>query len=276
MKTSKTHKSSPLPFMGQKRRFLKKFNETLVNNSPNATYVDLFGGSGLLAHTVKQYYPGARVIYNDYDNFTKRLDNINHTNNLLADIRRLVCDLPKDKAISKDRRLPILDRIRNEELSVGYVDYITISSNLLFAMNYAHDYDTLARQTFYNVLRDSPYNADGYLDGVERLSKDYKSLFEELKGQDNIVFLVDPPYLSTENYAYKSSYWKLGDYLDVLDILKVPHYYYFTSNKSQIIELCEWMDKKVPGVNPFSGSVIYSHVTNATQMSKYTDIMIVK
>jgi len=276
MKTSKTHKSSPLPFMGQKRRFLKKFMDVLVSNSPTAIYVDLFGGSGLLAHTVKQFYPEARVIYNDYDNFYQRLKSIDRTNKLLDDIRNLIRDLPKDKAIPSDRRRPILDRIYQDEQAHGYVDYITISSNLLFAMNYAHDYDSLTRQTFYNVLRDTPYNAEGYLEGVERVSTDYKTLFEQLKGEENIVFLVDPPYLSTETYAYKSSYWKLGDYLDVLDILKVPHYYYFTSNKSQIIELCEWMDRKVPGVNPFNGSVIYSHVTNANQTSKYTDIMIVK
>lgn len=276
MKTSKTHRSSPLPFMGQKRRFLKKFTEVLVNNSPNATYVDLFGGSGLLAHTVKQFYPNAKVVYNDYDNFNQRLENIGNTNALLSDIRILIADLPKDKAIPKDRRKPILDRIHREEKSVGYVDYVTISSNLLFAMNYAHDLETLSRQTFYNVVRDSPYNADGYLDGVDRVSLDYKALFDQYKDLDDVVFLVDPPYLSTETYVYKSSYWKLGDYLDVLNVLNVPHYYYFTSNKSQIIELCSWMETKVPGVNPFGGSVIYSHVTNASQTSKYTDIMIVK
>lgn len=276
MKTSKTHRSSPLPFMGQKRRFLKKFTEVLKNNSPTAVYVDLFGGSGLLAHTVKQFYPSATVVYNDYDNFNQRLQNIDNTNKLLADIRALIADLPKDKAIPSDRRRPIIDRVYQEEKTVGYVDYITISSNLLFAMNYAHDLDTLTRQTFYNVLRDTPYDATGYLEGVERVSLDYKTLFEKYKGEANVVFLVDPPYLSTETYVYKSSYWKLSDYLDVLRVLDVPHYYYFTSNKSQIIELCEWMERRVPGVNPFGGSTIYSHVTNANQTSKYTDIMIVK
>src|SRR5690606_15307205 len=98
MKTSKTHRSSPLPFMGQKRRFLKKFTEVLVNNSPNATYIDLFGGSGLLAHTVKQFYPESTVVYNDYDNFNQRLENIYNTNTLLRDIRNLIADLPQDKA----------------------------------------------------------------------------------------------------------------------------------------------------------------------------------
>lgn len=276
MKASKNHTVSPLPFMGQKRRFLKKFKEVLVNNDPQAVYVDLFGGSGLLAHTVKQFYPEATVVFNDYDNFQERLDHLDQTNNLLADIRKLISDLPKDKAIPSDRRKPIIDRIRHEEILVGYVDYLTISSNLLFAMNYAHDLDTLQRQTFYNVMRGTPYDATGYLDGVDRVCLDYKELFAKYKNHPNVVFLVDPPYLSTDTYMYKSTHWKLGEYLDVLDVLDVPRYYYFTSNKSQIIELCEWMERKVPGANPFKHTTIYSHVTNANQTSKYTDIMIVK
>lgn len=276
MKTSKVHKTSPLPFMGQKRRFLKKFTEVLKSNSPNGIYIDLFGGSGLLSHTVKQMYPDSTVVFNDYDNFSERLAAIDQTNRLIEDLRNLVIDLPKDRAIPSDRRKSLIDRVRHEELSIGYVDYVTVSSNLLFAMNYAHDLETLCRQTFYNGLRDTPYNAKGYLEGVIRESMDYKLLFEKYKEQDNVVFLIDPPYLSTETYPYRSSHWKLGDYLDVLDVLKVPKYYYFTSNKSQVIELCEWLESKVPGANPFNSSVIYSHQTNPSQTSRYTDIMIVK
>lgn len=64
---------APLPFQGQKRRFLKDFKEALKNYSPTATYVDLFGGSGLLSHTVKQVYPDAVVVYNDFDGYKNRL-----------------------------------------------------------------------------------------------------------------------------------------------------------------------------------------------------------
>jgi site-specific DNA-adenine methylase len=72
----KNYTQSPLPFQGQKRRFLTQFKEALNGFSPTATYVDLFGGSGLLSHTVKQYYPDANVIYNYFDNYSQRLDNV--------------------------------------------------------------------------------------------------------------------------------------------------------------------------------------------------------
>ena len=76
----KNYSQSPLPFQGQKRKFVKHFKETLKGFPNNATYVDLFGGSGLLSHTIKQEKPLARVIWNDYDNFAHRLECIPITN----------------------------------------------------------------------------------------------------------------------------------------------------------------------------------------------------
>ena len=55
--------------------------------------------------------------------------------------------------------------------------------------------------------------------------------------------LVDPPYLSTEVGTYKML-WRLADYLDVLTVLKGHSFVYFTSNKSSILELCDWMDRE--------------------------------
>ncbi|MGJ1366286.1 DNA adenine methylase [Sphingobacterium spiritivorum] len=276
MKTCKTHHASPLPFMGQKRRFIKKFKDLLLNHSADAVYVDLFGGSGLLSHTVKQFYPDAKVIYNDYDNFNQRLQHIDQTNKLIADLRELVKDLPKEKAIPNHRRADLLERVKLEEDKGCYIDYITLSSNLLFSMTFAHNFKQLQKQTLFNNLRQSDYDTAGYLAGVEWVRYDYKELFAKYKNVPNVVFLVDPPYLSTDNNNYKSTHWKLGDHLDVLSVLDVPHYFYFTSNKSHIIELCEWMERKVPGANPFKHSSIYSHQTKPNKSSTYTDIMIVK
>ena len=50
----KKYTQAPLPFQGQKRRFLKPFKTALESFPADAVYVDLFGGSGLLSHTVKQ------------------------------------------------------------------------------------------------------------------------------------------------------------------------------------------------------------------------------
>lgn len=238
--TTKTKKftQAPLPFMGQKRRFLNQVKGVLESCPDNAIYVDLFGGSGLLSHTVKQYYPNATVVYNDYDDYRLRLDNVNNTNKLIADIRLILATSQKDKRIAPKERNLILERVLKEENETDYVDYITLSSNVLFSMKYVKSLAELEKETLYNCVRSSPYVVANYLDNLIIESADYKELFSKYKNNENVVFLVDPPYLSTEVGTYKN-YWKLKDYLDVLDVLEGTNYLYFTSNKSNIIELCE-------------------------------------
>lgn len=239
----------------------------------NAVYVDLFGGSGLLSHFVKTQKPKAKVIYNDYDSYSERLINIPRTNKLLADIRELIEGLPRDKRIEGKVRAAILERVEQED-SAGYVDYITLSSSLLFSMNYVLDFSELKASTLYNVVRGSDYNADGYLEGVECVKFDYKELFEKYKDKD-VFFLVDPPYLSTETKAYKS-YWKLSDYLNVLQVLDGHRYIYFTSNKSNIVELCEWIGTRTITANPFFGAETRTVNVTMNYNSSYTDIMLFK
>ncbi|MFB9065918.1 DNA adenine methylase [Flavobacterium branchiarum] len=261
--------------MGQKRKFLKQFKPALQGYSPTATYVDLFGGSGLLSHTVKAQYPNARVVYNDFDNYRERLLNIAKTNALIGDIRQMLIDVPKDKKVPENIKKRILARVAQEESQTGYVDYITLSSSILFSMKYVLSLEQLEKETFYNCVRQSGYDATGYLEGLEVVSQCYKELFKEYKDLPNVVFLVDPPYLSTEAGTYKS-YWKLKDYLDVLQVLDGTKYFYFTSNKSSIIELCEWIETKTPMSNPFTGSTTATMNATVNYSSSYTDIMLYK
>ncbi|GEJ31725.1 hypothetical protein FPN187_contig00004-0048 [Flavobacterium psychrophilum] len=260
--------------MGQKRKFLKQFKPALNKYSESATYVDLFGGSGLLSHTVKSIYPGAKVVYNDFDNYRIRLENIGKTNQLIADLRVILKDSPKDKIILGEFRSKVLERVFLEENS-GYVDYITLSSSILFSMKYALSFEALQKETLYNNMRQSEYTADGYLDGLEVVSLCYKELFAKYKDLPNVVFLVDPPYLSTESGTYKS-FWKLRDYLDVLQVLDGTKYFYFTSKKSSIIELCEWIETKMPMSNPFTGASLETMNATVTYQSSYTDTMLYK
>lgn len=118
----KKYTTAPLPFMGQKRRFLTEVKKVLDKCPANATYVDLFGGSGLLSHTVKSYYPEASVIYNDYDNYRERLLNVEKTNVLIKDIRAILTDVPKDKKVPENEKKRILKRVFEEQSIVGYVD----------------------------------------------------------------------------------------------------------------------------------------------------------
>lgn len=269
----KQYTQAPLPFQGQKRRFLRPFKDALSQFSSTATYVDLFGGSGLLSHTVKQHYPKSQVVYNDFDNYSERIRNVDKTNALLKDIRVICAKSPiRKERLSEELKLEIISRIEKE---TGFIDWITISSSLLFSMNYVINLEQLKKESFYNKVRLSDYTAENYLKGVDVVKKDYHALFEEYKSHPNVVFLVDPPYLSTDCSTYsRPDYWKLSDYLNVLKTIEDQSYFYFTSNKSQIIELCNWMETNSYARNPFADSTTVKVNTSLTYNASYEDIMI--
>lgn len=269
----KNYNQAPLPFQGQKRKFVRAFKEELVKSySEEFIYVDLFGGSGLLAHTVKSVYPNAQVIFNDYDDFKQRLNAIENTNKVLDLIRPILSGYPKGKAITGEHREKVLNVLREAD-KAGYVDYITLSSSLKFSMNYAVDLKGFTNDTLYNNIRKSNYSADRYLEDVIIVRDDYKPIFEYYKDKE-VVFLVDPPYLSTDCSTYLSEgYWQLKDYLDVLQVLTNQNYFYFTSNKSQIVELCEWISSVSSTANPFEDASVTALSTTMNHTSRYTDIM---
>lgn len=267
--------SAPLPFVGQKRMFAQKFKEVLKEYPDNSVFVDLFGGSGLLSHITKREKPNATVIYNDYDNYRMRLNDINRTNALLSDLRKLTIDCPRQKLIPEPIRGLILERLRQEE-TTGFVDYITISSSLLFSMKYCMNLKDLQRESFYNNIRKQDYPlCTDYLNGLEIVSCDYKELVKKYKNLPNVVFLVDPPYLSTEVGTYRMN-WRLSDYLDVLSILVDKSFIYFTSNKSSILELCCWMGNHPNIGNPFNNAKKEEFNARMNYNSTYTDVMLYK
>ena len=270
----KMYLSAPLPFMGQKRMFAKEFIKVLGQFPDSTVFVDLFGGSGLLSHITKCVRPDAVVVYNDFDNYRQRLANIPATNALLSDLRQIVAGVPRNKRITGEAREKVLGRLAREEKEYGYVDYITLSSSLLFAMKYVLSLEDMRKETLYNTIRQTDYSkAEDYLEGITVTSEDYKEVFKRYKDVPNVVFLVDPPYLSTEVGTYKM-YWRLADYLDVLNVLKGHAFVYFTSNKSSILERCDWMGRNPFLDNPFGECRKVEFNASVNYNSKYTDMML--
>lgn len=271
----KMYLSAPLPFVGQKRMFAREFIKVLEQYPEDTVFVDLFGGSGLLSHIAKRCRPQATVVYNDFDDYRKRLENISHTNRLIADLRNMVGDsVPRHKPIKGELRERIFDRILREEQETGYVDFITLSSSLMFSMKYKLSVPEMRKEVLYNNIRKADYpKCDDYLEGLEIVSCDYKEVFNRYKDIPNVVFLVDPPYLSTEVGTYKM-YWRLADYLDVLTVLKGHSFVYFTSNKSSILELCDWIDKNPSIGSPFKGCTKVEFNAHMNYNAQYTDMML--
>lgn len=270
----KHYLSAPLPFVGQKRMFAREFIKVLEQYPEDTIFIDLFGGSGLLSHIAKCQKPNAEVIFNDFDNYRHRLENVHRTNKLLADLRTIIGNMPKHTCIKGDKRERIFERLEQEEQTYGYIDFVTISSSLLFSMKYKLSISEMKKEALYNNIRKSDYPiATDYLEGISIVSCDYKELFNRYKDMSNVVFLVDPPYLSTEVGTY-NMYWKLSDYLDVLKILTEQHFVYFTSNKSSILELCEWLGENQNIGNPFKNCSKAEFNATVNYNAHYTDMML--
>ena len=69
-------------------------------------------------------------------------------------------------------------------------------------------------------------------------------------------------------------YWKLSDYLDVLTVLTGHDFIYFTSNKSSIIELCEWLGRNRTVGNPFADCRKVEFNATMNYNASYTDMML--
>ena len=87
--------------------------------------------------------------------------------------------------------------------------------------------------------------------------------------------MLDPPYLTTECGMYEN-YWKLTDYLSVLRLLRGTKYIYFTSDKSQIVELCRFMAEEYGEVAPMYGAEVRQRTNTLNYQAKFNDMMITK
>ncbi len=158
----KEYNQSPLPFQGQKRHFVKYFkNELKRYYNDSYIFIDLFGGSGLLSHTAKSVFNNAKVVFNDFDNFKQRLNNIENTNKILKKLRYILKDYQRSVKITGKYRSTVLALLEYQNKK-GYVDYITLSSSLKFGMSYAKCLKDFETDTLYNRVRTTNYCAEGY------------------------------------------------------------------------------------------------------------------
>ncbi len=231
--------AAPLPFAGQKRRWIKPLSELLQTTSTPSVVVDLFGGSGLLSRLSKDLFPSAQVVYNDYDNFSARLHHIQETELLRQAICKILSPLPRDTRVPEDLKARVLEAIKGHEAQYHYVDWLTLSGWLLFTNNFAHSFEDLAHRDFYaHPSRTALSDADAserYLEGLHIVSMDWRELLSQYRDTPNVLYIIDPPYFATDCCGYKGSHWSNDDYLDLLTSIPSSRYLYFSSSKVDFV-----------------------------------------
>lgn len=231
--------TAPLPFAGQKRRWLKQLEPIIRSLPSNTTFVDVFGGSGLVSRLCKDIHPAARVIYNDYDNYSERLRHIAETEHLRQEIVSILSSIKHNARVPDEYKILVLRAIQAHQDRYHYVDWITLSGWLLFTNKFAYSIaDLKATGLYAHPSRTALSDADAserYLRGLEIVSVDYRELLSVHKDASNTILILDPPYLSTECSGYRGGSWSCDDYLDLLTSMPANNYLYFSSTKFDFV-----------------------------------------
>lgn len=274
---AKIFKQAPLPFIGQKRNFIRSFCEVLNDNIQGLgeewTIVDVFGGSGLLSHQAKRLKPRARVIYNDFDNYAQRLKHIDDINRLRQQLAEVLKGIPRKNKIDPKTHALIIETIKNFD---GFIDIDCIGAWLLFSGNQAESLNQIyAEPVLYNRLRKSDYpDAKDYLTGVEVVSKSFDELLPEYVNNEKTLLILDPPYLFSEQKGYrKAKDFGLVSFIKLMELIRPP-LILFSSNRSEILD---YFDYQVKQNNERFFDYKYMSITAPlNRQSLYRDNMIYK
>lgn len=239
----KKYTRPPLPFIGAKRNCIKEIAEIIerfkAKNSDYEDYifVDLFGGSGFLSHTIKYLLPKNRVVWNDYENYSERLHNRDQTEEIRKEIHEVV----------KEKQVKYAIIAEEEEIKKILEKYENYDEKTLCSwLNFAGQNTGINWWKLYHKIPKNPVQCvKGYLEGVESVQMDYAELFEKFQSEEKVFFLFDPPYLNTKNDKYKMDMqWWLADYLDIAEkVFEIEKYMFFTSEKSSMLEFLDYLQK---------------------------------
>lgn len=244
VKPSLQHKA-PLPFVGQKRFFLKSFRKVLDEHIPDDgegwTIIDVFGGSGLLSNNAKHLKPAAKVIFNDFDNYSERLKHVSDSNRLRQRLMDVLSDYPRQKLLDKNVKSKVIDVIRKFE---GHIDMRVLSTWLLFAGRHATSLDELYDSHLYNALRRTDFPAvDDYLTGVDVVCESYETLLPKYADQPKTLLVFDPPYVNTQQGAYaQKEYFGMVQFLKLMRYVRPP-YVFFSSTRSELLSYLDFVQE---------------------------------
>lgn len=275
----KQYHSAPLPFIGQKRKFLELFkrvlNEAIPGDGEGWTVLDAFGGSGLLAHTAKRAKPAARVIYNDFDGYTERLQHIGDTNRLRQQLSVILADYPREQLITGAVKQQVEQVISDFD---GFVDLTSVASWLLFSGRQAANMGELIGKTIYNCLRRTDYpNASGYLDGLDIVRESYHELLPRHIYKGNCLLVLDPPYVCTMQGSYRmDGYFGMVEFLRLMRLVRPP-FIFFSSTRSELLAYLDFViETRAEGWERFAGYERIAVNVQVNRNAKYEDNLIYK
>ena len=248
-------KKPPLPFVGNKTKYVKYINKSLIpylkNDivNDNTLFVDVFGGSGIISHVLAFNFPNNKIIYNDYDNYTQylRRDNLIKLNKILHYLRNIFDNIVDDKITSEqNEREHIFDKIKHH-INKFFPNWEnTYIKHWLDAQISFHGLGE-NNSILYNRVKKNDYDINIYnkyiLPNMKIIHKDYNIVFKQFDSLNNVIFILDPPYIDTYNMAYKGKF-AFSDTMLVLNFAFNHKSIYFESTNFKIMKYIKEQKEK--------------------------------
>lgn len=260
--------------------FLKHFEHVLKDNIAHDgkgwTIIDVFGGSGLLAHNAKHILPKATVIYNDFDGYAKRLKHIDDTNRLRQALFEFLKHEPRGQRLTEQAYRRAYDVITGFD---GFIDVQTVAKWLIFSGRQVANLDELlAESTFYNRINKQDYkSADGYLDGLTITQDSFDVLLPKYHDVPNCLLILDPPYLCTAQEAYaQHKRFGITKFLELMHFVRPP-FIFFSSTKSELLDYMAYIEQYEPDTwQRVGGFERIAVKANLNKNASYEDNMLVR
>ena len=247
-------KKPPLPFRGNKGKWFNEIKDIISKIEANdITVVDVFGGSGLISYWIKNIRPEWTVIYNDFDNYELRLNNIDKTELLRLKILEILTknnDNNHNKALKDETTNEIKELIKTMNDNQEYIDIQTLTSWICFSGRRLENIDALLKEPhLYSRTPKEAINKEIYKDYLKDINivrfdaSDYESFINNLNLVDitKTLFILDPPYLYTETSGYSSNIAR--EWFDLKASVGLFRYFvnehsliFFSSDKSGLLE----------------------------------------
>lgn len=214
----------PIHFSGNKKHW-QEFIENVIKDIPSdSTIVDAFGGCGIISYYIIQSRPDINVIYNDFDGYIKRLDNIGD----LEEIRKGLQKIAGKRTHGKIRQAgqldknPITDVVKKKKI-LKYLDdckkrgmFVDINVIATWLTHGFSATDLAIDKVMINNIPVNPLNLERvkeYADVLRpvRHKFDIRSLFtskrlQKLLNDSSVYWILDPPYRETDAGDYKNGF----------------------------------------------------------------------
>lgn len=245
---------APLPVASPDPALLSKMGEVLTGLPEDTIFVDLFGGSGLLACICKDLYPQATVVFNDTSNYLERVENITDTEALRLELIS-TCQWG---AYNELLSLEPLEKAISARLADGtYIDWTTLSSWLCGSyLDFATTLTELCSRPLHNYIPSTPYSAEGLaayrdgLDGLDITSWDFREVLDTAQYMPEAMLFVAPPE------RYKGKPFSHKDYTDLLLGLRGNRFLLFSRRREHYAGVVEDTLVACGFENPLTGAAM--------------------